>query len=303
MMQRHLISTIFTAVAFAGATQASSADIVCDEGKRYYGLARDAGSSGDFGQAAEWLRKSVAACDSYAAWHLLGAAYLRQRDLQESLAAYEQAVVHASTQDQAAVSMARYGTVLALAGQRFEALSMLERAVAAHSNPPSWIRESARDLDLSLSETPISSDSIKRSLASQEFGLLAMSQIENKGNAARTNRAMIRIPINFKLDSVEMDDLTGGNIEELGSVLASKEYEGRTFTLEGHTDIRGAWDHNLTLSERRAETARDILEAKFPELSGRLRVVGAGEARPKYPGESLPESDHRLNRRLEVFVN
>lgn len=303
MMQQYLVGAILASALLAGDLQASSGSIACDDGKRYYNLAREAGSLQDFDQAIDWLRKSVTACNSYAAWHLMGTAYQQLRDLEESLAAYEQAVVHANDQDQAAISMARYGTVLALGGRRFEALTMLERALEAHSNPPSWIRESARDLDLSLTEAPISSDSIKRSLASQEFGLLALSQIENKTAVAKANKARIRIPINFKLDSAEMDELTDGNIEKLGKVLASEEHEGKTFTLEGHTDIRGAWDHNLTLSMRRAEAVRNALEAGFPPLTGRLRVVGAGEARPKYPGEDLPESDHRLNRRLEVFVN
>lgn len=302
-MQRYLIGPLLAAAVFTGSLQASSATIPCDDGKRYYTLAREAGSSRDFDQAVDWLRRSVGACDSWSAWHLLGTAYQQQRNLQQSLAAYEQAVVHAEDQDQAAISMARYGTALALTGHRFEALTILERAIETHSNPPSWMRESARDLDLSLAESPISSDSIKRSLSSQDFGLLAMSQTENKTATARTDKARIRIPINFELNSTEMDELTGGNIDELGKALASEEYAGKTFTLEGHTDVRGTWDHNLDLSELRARAAKDALETKFPSLRGRLRVVAAGEARPKYPGEDLPESDHRLNRRLEVFVN
>ena len=42
------------------------------------------------------------------------------------------------------------------------------------------MRENARELDLSLVESPVSSDAIKRSLASQQFGLLAMNAIDNK---------------------------------------------------------------------------------------------------------------------------
>lgn len=303
MKQLHLVGSIVVVVLHTAGVAASGASIPCDDGTRYYNLAREAGSSGDFVEAVEWLRKSVAACDSYSAWHLMGTAHQRQRNLQESLAAYEQAVAHAGGQDQAALSMARYGQVLALNGQRFEALTMLERAMEAHSNPPSWMRENARELDLSLAEAPVSSDSIKRSLASQEFGLLAMSQIENRPNAGSESKARIQIPINYKLNSVELDERTSDNIHELGEALASREHQGKTFTLLGHTDVRGTWEHNLALSERRAEAARAILEAKFPSLSGRLRVVGAGEAKPKYPGENLPESEHRLNRRLEVIIN
>ena len=302
-MRSYLIGPLLAAVVLTGTARASSATIPCDEGKRYYSLAREAGSSQDFEQAVAWLRRSVEACDSYPAWHLMGSAYRQLRDLQQSLSAYEQAVVQAGNRDQAAISMARYGTVLALTGQRYEALTMLERALEAHSSPPSWMRESARELDLSLAESPISSESIKRGLSSQDFGLLAMNQMPSASTATGTNKPRIRIPITFKLNSAAMDELTSGNIEQLGTALASEDYAGRTFTLEGHTDVRGSWDHNLNLSEQRARAVQAILEARFPSLQGRLRAVGAGEAKPKYPGEDLPESDHRLNRRLEVFVN
>ncbi len=286
------------------AAQAGNASIPCADGKRYYDLARKAGAQQDFDKAAQWLGKSVEACDSYAAWHLMGTAYQKERKLEESLHAYEQAVEHAETADEAAVSLARYGQVLALNGQRFEALATLDRAIERHSNAPSWMRENARQLDHSLVDTPISSDSIKRSLSSQEFGLLSVNALaSSKLAGAEPEKTRVRIPINYKLDSTELDELTSENIEELGKVLASEDYQGRDFTLVGHTDVRGSWEHNLGLSERRAQAARDELVQKFPTLQNRLHVEGAGEAKPKYRGESLPEADHRLNRRLEVFVD
>lgn len=298
----NLIAAAGVVVTFAA--HAADAAIPCADGKRYYDLARKAGAQQDFEKATEWLNKSVGACDSYAAWHLMGTAFQRERKLKESLHAYEQAVAHAGTQDEAAVSLARYGQVLALNGQRFEALATLDRAIERHSNPPSWMRENARQLDHSLVDTPISSDSIKRSLSSQEFGLLSTDRLASSGLAGGDEeKTRVRIPINYKLDSTELDTLTSENIAELGKVLASETFDGRAFTLVGHTDVRGSWQHNMNLSERRAEAARDELIQQFPTLAGRLRVEGAGEAKPKYRGESLPEADHRLNRRLEVLVD
>lgn len=293
-----------TGVMLAITTQVGNAAIPCEVGKRYYDLGRKAGAQQDFARASEWLNKSVEACDSHAAWHLMGTAYQKERKLQESLSAYEQAVEYAESSDEAAVSLARYGQVLALNGQRFEALTMLDRAIDLHSNAPSWMRENARQLDHSLVDTPISGESIKRSLASQEFGLLSVSSIAS-GNLAGSEpgKTRVRIPINYKLDSTELDDLTSENIQELGRVLASDEYAGRSFTLVGHTDVRGSWEHNLGLSKRRAQAARDELVQDFPALDGRLQVEGAGKGAPKYRGEDLTEADHRLNRRLEIFVN
>ncbi len=303
MKRGHLWGIALGVLIAAGGVRASGADIPCEDGKRYYLLGRQAGASQDLAKAIDWLHRSVDACASYPAWHLLGTALQKQGRLEESLAAYENAVQHAADRDQAALSMARYGQGLALNGQRFEALTMLERAIGTHSSPPSWMLDSARELDQSLAGSKISSDSIKRSLAAQEFGLLAMNDTASGGADSKRIGASVRIPINYKLDSAEMDELTSGNILELGKVLSGEDYASKTFTLIGHSDVRGGWDYNMVLSEQRAEAARLALESDFPSLQGRLRTMGAGESRPKYPGENLSESDHRLNRRLEVIVN
>lgn len=282
----------------------STTSIGCPEGKRYYDLGRKAGTEQDFDKATQWLNKSVQACESYEAWHLMGAAYKKQRKLKLSLEAYENAVANANDGDKAAISLARYGQVLALNGQRFEALNMLDRAMENHSNPPSWMQNNARQLDHSLIDKPISGEAIKRSLASQEFGLL--SNDSPAGRNLRTinpSKTKIRIPINYIYNSVELDQLTSENVTRLGTVLASDSYTDRSFTLVGHTDVRGGWEYNLTLSQHRAEAARDELLENFPSLANRLVVKGSGEAKPKYSGDSIPEADHRLNRRLEIFVN
>ncbi|MEQ8516025.1 MAG: hypothetical protein RIC38_10510, partial [Chromatocurvus sp.] len=62
MKQQYLIITMLGAIFFAGSVQASSADISCADGKRYYNLARQAGASQDYEKAVEWLQKSVGAC-------------------------------------------------------------------------------------------------------------------------------------------------------------------------------------------------------------------------------------------------
>ncbi len=280
------------------------AAISCEEGKRYYDLARKSGSEQDFAKASHWLVKSTQACASYEAYHLLGTAYQKQRRLEESLAAYEKAVELAPEADKAAISVARYGQVLALNGQRYEALTMLERAIEMHSRPPSWLRKNAQELDRSLASKPVSGESIKRSLASQEFGLLSTSRFTRSEKAAENaGKTKVGIPINFEFNSTQMDNLTSANMEQLGQALTDDAYAGRTFTLVGHTDVRGDWGYNLKLSKRRAEAARTALIAAFPELDGRLSVRGAGEENPKYPGEALSDEDHRLNRRLEVLVD
>lgn len=272
----------------------------CEEGERYLDLARKSGAQQDFAQATLWLQRSTKACDSYDAWHLMGTALRQQRRIEEALEAYTKAVEFAPNTDSAAISSARYGQVLALNGQRFEALTMLERAMETHSDAPNWIRTAAKEIDLNIVDQPITRESIKRSLSSQEFGLMSFASA-NSGSQAP--RAKVGIPINFEFDSIELDRLTRANLIQLGAVLSDDKYQNNSFTLIGHSDVRGSEAYNFRLSESRARSIESALVSAYPSLEGRLKVDGAGESRPKYRGEAASEVEHRLNRRLEVIVN
>ena len=284
------------AVIALPAQGARGAAPTCPEGERYLRLAKRSGSQQDFVQAVVWLQRSLKACESYDAWHLMGLAQQQQRQFDAALRAYSNAVEAAPDRNSAAISTARYGQVLSLNGQRYEALMTLERALEAHSQPPSWIRTAAKEIDLNIVDEPITRESIKRSLSSQEFGLLA-------GKKTEPWQAKIGIPINFEFDSVQLDPLTRANLTQLGAVLAEEKYQSKSFTLIGHSDVRGEADYNFALSESRARSIEQALIRQYPSLEGRLKVDGAGETRPKYRGEQTNEDEHRLNRRLEVLVN
>jgi outer membrane protein OmpA-like peptidoglycan-associated protein len=287
-------------LVFSNTTQAS---IACDAGQQYYQIARKAGAALNFNDAERWLRKSLSSCESYEAWHLLGTAYKRQNKLNDALNAYKKAVSAAETADNAALSLGRYGQALALNGQRYEALATLEQAIELHTAAPQWLRDSARKIDHDLLDKPISEQSIKRSLSAQEFGLISVKAF---GFEKETQRDIVtgklRIPINYKYNSVELDTQTADNIRELGKALAAEDFATNTFTLVGHADVRGDENYNLGLSYERASAVKSLLIMQFPSLEGRLSVRGEGERQPKYPGANVSEKDHRLNRRLEVLV-
>ncbi len=64
---------------------------------------------------------------------------------------------------------------------------------------------------------------------------------------------------------------------------------GYKFLIVGHTPSTGRRDHNLTLSQRRADVIRDVLVNTFKLSSKRLQAIGLGEeqlldrARPTAP--------------------
>ncbi len=296
--QRSLFGLLLTASAGAFAE--------CEEGERYLGLARKAGAEQEYAQATLWLERSLNSCESYEAWHLQGIALQKQSRLGEALEAYSKAVQFSPDTDSAAISSGRYGQVLAQNGQRFEALTMLERAMEMHSDPPDWIRRSAKEIDLNIADQPITRESIRRSLSNQEFGLLSYAgsgRGAGNGQAASLPKVKIGIPINFEFNSVNPDALTKSNLAQLGAVLSDPKYQNNSFTLIGHSDVRGSEAYNFRLSEDRAEAIEKELVDEYPVLKGRLMVNGAGETRPKYRGSNTSEDEHRLNRRLEVFVN
>jgi outer membrane protein OmpA-like peptidoglycan-associated protein len=57
------------------------------------------------------------------------------------------------------------------------------------------------------------------------------------------------------------------------------------FLIVGHTDASGRREDNLTLSQRRAESFRDVLVTTFKISPKRVQAVGLGE-------EQLQDADH-----------
>jgi len=72
-----------------------------------------------------------------------------------------------------------------------------------------------------------------------------------------------------------------------------------TYGLEisGHTDKRGDPDHNLRLSQKRADAIRDYIVDKGKLAQGRIEAWGYGSSDPIK--EEVTEEDKRINRRVE----
>ena len=76
-----------------------------------------------------------------------------------------------------------------------------------------------------------------------------------------------------------------------------KEYQDHKLYLEGHTDISGNPDRNLTLSKERAEAVKNYLVDKGID-AGRIMVSWHGDTRPKASNDT-PEG-RAQNRRVEM---
>jgi OOP family OmpA-OmpF porin len=98
------------------------------------------------------------------------------------------------------------------------------------------------------------------------------------------------IHVQFGLDRAELTDAAQTALAELIKELA--ENPALRVDLEGYTDSVGSAQHNLQLSERRAEAVRRFLVAHGVELS-RINWIGMGEIKG-------PKADQAKNRRVTV---
>lgn len=101
----------------------------------------------------------------------------------------------------------------------------------------------------------------------------------------------------FGVDKSDLNSTATANIDELAATL--KKYDDTEILIEGHTDSDGNDDHNMQLSERRANSvkARLIAQGITP---GRLTTVGYGEAQPVADNGSA--NGKAQNRRVEIAI-
>ena len=100
----------------------------------------------------------------------------------------------------------------------------------------------------------------------------------------------------FPFDSAELTPRAKSELDNLGKALASPEFAGDRWLIEGHTDAVGSSHYNQTLSLRRAESVRRYMIEKHGVKSRRLEALGKGET--DLIDSENPRSDK--NRRVRI---
>lgn len=90
------------------------------------------------------------------------------------------------------------------------------------------------------------------------------------------------------------------DLNTIGKVL--KRNPNATARIEGHADkLKGSKvDHNMKLSERRAQAVCNFLSSQAGIAASHLQPVGYGFSRPKAPND--PVNGNPINRRVEVYI-
>jgi len=100
------------------------------------------------------------------------------------------------------------------------------------------------------------------------------------GTTATTGAAAGRasILVTFVTDRADLTPPARGALDVLASAMKSDRLAGVRFTIEGHADPRGNEDHNMRLSQARAEAVREYLISKHGLDAGRVNAVGKGSS-------------------------
>ena len=110
---------------------------------------------------------------------------------------------------------------------------------------------------------------------------------------------VIRRQINFATDSDVIDASSTALLTEIADVML-RNPQITKIELQGHTDNVGSADHNLDLSQRRADSVRRWLIEQGGVEASRLEAKGYGMTRPLVP--NITPSNRARNRRSQFII-
>jgi len=103
----------------------------------------------------------------------------------------------------------------------------------------------------------------------------------------------------FDLDKATLKPESKTELDRIGAILM--QAPDLTVEIGGHTDATGTDKYNLKLSDGRAKSVHDYLEANFPQIKpGNLVSKGYGESTPVAPNKT--KEGRAANRRVEFKI-
>lgn len=111
-------------------------------------------------------------------------------------------------------------------------------------------------------------------------------------------KGRVTLNIQFDTNMAVVKDQYYGELAGLADVM--RRYPDLKVMIEGHTDSVGDDAHNMELSQRRADSVKNFLTARFGIDASRLDARGYGETRPV--ADNSTDEGRQWNRRVEAAV-
>lgn len=116
---------------------------------------------------------------------------------------------------------------------------------------------------------------------------------------APPDRPAVSLMVVFPTGSAALTPQAEALVASLARALATPALAGSRIRIEGHTDAQGDAAMNQALSERRADTVRQVLIAQYGLAPARLEAIGFGETQLLVP---TPDGQAEArNRRVQVI--
>jgi len=112
--------------------------------------------------------------------------------------------------------------------------------------------------------------------------------------AAAAGAGKASILVTFVTDSAELTPRARSALDVLAGAMKSDRLASQRFTIEGHADPRGSDEHNLRLSQARAEAVRSYLLTQHGLAAERVSAVGRGSSALMNPSDPAAPENRRV---------
>ena len=111
---------------------------------------------------------------------------------------------------------------------------------------------------------------------------------------AELKKASASLLITFETDSAALTPAAQASLDVVARALQADRLASFNFSIEGHADPRGPAEHNMALSQSRAESVVDYLVGRHSIVRERLRPIGKGETELANPARPAAPENRRV---------
>lgn len=220
--------------------------------------------------------------------------------VEEARANYQLAQSNPTVQKYATIELKEAEDTLARAEGAFE--NKEKPAVVEHI---AYMAKQKSNIALARAQQRSSEEMIKNSTAQRDKILLQArtaeaDRLRSELNAKQTDRGMT-ISLGDVLFDTNKSQLKPGGAREVKKLAQFlRENPQRNISIEGFTDSQGSEEHNLALSERRANAVKDELVDSGIDAQ-RITSKGFGESYPV--ADNGTSAGRQMNRRVEIVIS